>query len=229
MDHEGVSLWDRDVVEAFINADPQNIRHYGEFEVAPTNERLDLMVNLPGRDFAWSSQFQSLVKVDRSRKLWTCQVRIPLAALGQKKPSTGTRWGLTCSVATARMSLAGVEPTTGVHQRPSLLELRSNNQMKTTKRSLGNWMDYIQGRFNRGEVMGGDGIVPCAREAKAIFMGDGPSPPFARPPAVAVCSPPGGAAGGRPGSGQGLCLAHLKDPTYRQVLERRRNPGRPQP
>lgn len=34
---EGVSLWDRDVVEAFIGADEANTRHYAEFEVAPSN------------------------------------------------------------------------------------------------------------------------------------------------------------------------------------------------
>jgi hypothetical protein len=94
MDHEGVSLWDRDVIEAFINANPENHRQYSEFEVAPTNERLDLMINLPGRDFDWSSKFESLVRVDKGRKIWTCQLRIPLAALSEKAPSTGTRWGL---------------------------------------------------------------------------------------------------------------------------------------
>src|SRR5581483_9552257 len=58
----GTSLWDRDVVEAFIGTDPENIRHYAEFEIAPTNERLDLMVvNLPEKDFGWSSRFESSV------------------------------------------------------------------------------------------------------------------------------------------------------------------------
>jgi hypothetical protein len=52
------------------------------------------MVSLPDRDFAWASQFQSIVKVDQGRKVWTCQMRIPLAALSEKVPSVGTRWGL---------------------------------------------------------------------------------------------------------------------------------------
>jgi hypothetical protein len=94
MNREGVSLWDRDVVEAFINAEPENPHHYGEFEVAPTNERLDLMVSLPERSFSWSSEFDSQVKVDRRRKVWNCQMRIPLMALGPRPPAIGTRWGL---------------------------------------------------------------------------------------------------------------------------------------
>jgi hypothetical protein len=92
-DKEGVSLWDRDVVEAFIGTDLENIRHYSEFEVAPTNERLDLMVvNLPEKDFDWNSGFQSVSKVDQKAKVWTCHMRIPLVKLNNVKPSSGTRW-----------------------------------------------------------------------------------------------------------------------------------------
>ncbi len=91
----GVSLWDRDVVEAFIGADPRNPRHYTEFEVSPTNERLDLViVDLPEKDFAWTSQFQSGVKVEAKTKVWTCEMRIPLTALSETKPSVGARWRL---------------------------------------------------------------------------------------------------------------------------------------
>ena len=92
---EGVSLWDRDVVEAFIGTDLKQIRRYAEFEVAPTNERLDLMItNLPEKDFAWKSGFQSAVKVDPQAEVWSCEMRIPLAALSGTKPTAGTRWRL---------------------------------------------------------------------------------------------------------------------------------------
>ena len=66
--NDGVSLWDRDVVEAFVGADANNIKHYTEFEVAPSNERLDVSVNLPDKDFAWESDFQSAVKVDQRQR-----------------------------------------------------------------------------------------------------------------------------------------------------------------
>jgi len=91
---EGVSLWDRDVIEAFIGSDAASSNHYAEFEVAPTNERLDLDVRLPEKDFAWTSGFQSAVKVDRHAKVWTCEIRIPLSALGSAKPTQGALWRL---------------------------------------------------------------------------------------------------------------------------------------
>jgi hypothetical protein len=92
--NNGQSLWDRDVVEAFIGADANNIRHYAEFEIAPTNERLDLMCNLPDKDWDWSSAFHSAVRVDEQAKTWVCEVRIPVMAFGAARPETGTRWRL---------------------------------------------------------------------------------------------------------------------------------------
>jgi predicted TIM-barrel fold metal-dependent hydrolase len=95
LDKTGVSLWDRDVVEAFIGTDSSNPRHYAEFEVAPTNEQLDLMVvNLPEKDFAWNSDFRSAVSIDNRTKVWTCEIRIPLKKLSAANPTAGTRWRL---------------------------------------------------------------------------------------------------------------------------------------
>jgi predicted TIM-barrel fold metal-dependent hydrolase len=89
---EGASLWDRDVVEAFIGADAQNPGHYAEFEVAPTNERLDVLLDLPRKDFGWSSGFESRVSVDKKAKMWICEVRIPLKSLAEAAPAPGTQW-----------------------------------------------------------------------------------------------------------------------------------------
>ncbi len=89
-----VSLWDRDVVEAFIGSDPQNAGRYAEFEVAPTNERLDLMLDLPQKDFAWDSQFESAVRIDEGARQWTCEIRIPLRAFRGTPPVAGARWRL---------------------------------------------------------------------------------------------------------------------------------------
>jgi predicted TIM-barrel fold metal-dependent hydrolase len=92
---QGVSLWDRDVVEAFIGSEWEKPRRYAEFEIAPTNERLDLMItNLPVKDFSWNSHFESFVKINKRTKTWTCEVRLPLESLGQTRPTAGTRWHL---------------------------------------------------------------------------------------------------------------------------------------
>ncbi|HXG48739.1 MAG TPA: amidohydrolase family protein, partial [Methylomirabilota bacterium] len=86
------NLWDRDVVEAFIGSDLENIRRYTEFQVAPTNEKLDLILNLPDRDFAWSSGMKSAVRIDREAKRWRAEWQIPLRSMGQVPPQPGTRW-----------------------------------------------------------------------------------------------------------------------------------------
>ena len=85
-------LWRKDVVEAFIGPDLQNIKHYAEFEVSPSNERLDILIDLPEKDFKWDSKFQSAVKVDEKAKIWRAEFRIPLSALSQAKPKAGTQW-----------------------------------------------------------------------------------------------------------------------------------------
>jgi predicted TIM-barrel fold metal-dependent hydrolase len=93
IEKEGACLWDRDVVEAFIGNEAGNMRRYAEFEVAPTNERLDLMItNLPDRDFAWNSNFESGVKINKGAKVWTCEMRVPLPALSKIQPKCGVKW-----------------------------------------------------------------------------------------------------------------------------------------
>ena len=93
---ERLGLWDRDVVEMFIGTDAANINHYAEFEVAPTNERLDVILRLPDKDFAWSSGFTSAVKVDEKARVWTAEVRIPVSSIAPSAaaPAPGTTWRL---------------------------------------------------------------------------------------------------------------------------------------
>lgn len=95
LERAGESLWERDVVEAFIGADAAEPRHYAEFEVAPTNERLDVMVSrLPEKDFNWRSGFQSAVRVDHKVKIWRCVMRVPFIALSDRAPVNGSEWRL---------------------------------------------------------------------------------------------------------------------------------------
>jgi predicted TIM-barrel fold metal-dependent hydrolase len=91
---ERMGLWERDVVEAFIGPDPSEPRRYLEFEVAPTGEKLDVAIQLPEKDFAWSSGFQAAVHVDHGAKIWTAEWRIPLSSLLNEKPAPGAVWNL---------------------------------------------------------------------------------------------------------------------------------------
>ncbi len=86
---ERFGLWERDVVEAFIASDPNDMDRYTEYEVSPTNERLD--VRIPEKDFAWSSGFQSGTRVSEESKRWSAEMKIPFAALGGR-PKSGSWW-----------------------------------------------------------------------------------------------------------------------------------------
>lgn len=91
----GESLWDRDVVEAFIAPDSQHPGRYAEFEVAPTAEKLDVLINGPeDKDFEWSSGFVAATHLDRNRNVWTCEMRIPLEKFAGQAPAVGKQWRL---------------------------------------------------------------------------------------------------------------------------------------
>jgi hypothetical protein len=88
-------LWEKDVVEAFIGADFDDIDSYKEFEVAPNNDWLDLDIGRRSKkvDWAWNSGWQHATQNNASRKVWTCEMRIPLASIdGKGLVSPGTRW-----------------------------------------------------------------------------------------------------------------------------------------
>jgi hypothetical protein len=88
-------LWEKDVVEAFIGADPEDIDSYKEFEVAPNNDWLDLDIGRRTRkvDWAWNSGWRHATRIDTANKVWTCEMQIPLAAIAGKGPvKPGTRW-----------------------------------------------------------------------------------------------------------------------------------------
>jgi Carbohydrate family 9 binding domain-like len=89
-----VGLWDRDVVEMFLGDDWTNIRHYREFEVAPTGDWIDLAIDLERNsyDHRWRSGWQTMARIEEGRKIWLAAVRIPLSAISGKPVSNGTRW-----------------------------------------------------------------------------------------------------------------------------------------
>lgn len=89
---ERMGLWEKDVIEAFIAPHHESTRRYLEFEVAPSNERLDLVVELPARDFAWDSHFETAVHIDQQNQRWTAELKIPLSSLTTDAPTAGSRW-----------------------------------------------------------------------------------------------------------------------------------------
>jgi predicted TIM-barrel fold metal-dependent hydrolase len=91
-DKERLGLWDKDVVEAFIAPDPSKLDHYTEYEVAPTGEKLDLILAAGKSDFDWSSGFEAASVVDKPNHRWTVEMRIPMKAFKDAPPQPGEEW-----------------------------------------------------------------------------------------------------------------------------------------
>src|SRR5262249_5445630 len=87
-------LWDRDVVEMFLGDDWDNIRHYREFEIAPTGDWIDLAIDLdrPKAGEAWQSGWNVMAAIGESAKVWYAAARIPLRSVSTKRVEPGTRW-----------------------------------------------------------------------------------------------------------------------------------------
>jgi hypothetical protein len=93
LDRKTIGLWDRDVCELFITPERDAIRHYFEFEVAPTGEWIDLKLTVrpQGRatDWHFHSGMNAAARV-RPDSL-TLGLRVPWKHLGGA-PRAGERW-----------------------------------------------------------------------------------------------------------------------------------------
>jgi Carbohydrate family 9 binding domain-like len=88
-------LWNRDVVEVFVNPRPEHLTHYYEFEVAPNNQWIDLEIekkNNPFNDAGWNSGFSHASKVDSQKRIWTVEMRIPLKSMKVMALTAGSKW-----------------------------------------------------------------------------------------------------------------------------------------
>ncbi len=93
-DKPRVKLWDRDVVEMFLGDDWNNIRHYREFEIAPTGDWIDLAIDLDKKNYdrTWRSGWHTMARIDEHAKVWYAAARIPLASVTTQHVVAGTRW-----------------------------------------------------------------------------------------------------------------------------------------
>ncbi len=93
--NERWGLWDRDVVEVFVNPEPERANHYYEFEVAPNNQWIDLEIDLdkkPFNDAGWNSGFQHAARIDRKRRVWTCEMSIPFNSMNVERLRPNSEW-----------------------------------------------------------------------------------------------------------------------------------------
>ena len=88
-------LWNRDVVEVFVNPQPERVNHYYEFEVAPNNQWIDLEIDKdkdPFNDAGWDAGFEHATRIDPQKRIWTCEMRIPLRSLQVETLLPATEW-----------------------------------------------------------------------------------------------------------------------------------------
>jgi alpha-galactosidase len=73
-------LWDRDVMEAFLQPDPSQPRHYKEFEVSPNGYWIDLDIS-PGQKPDLKSGLRRRLFLDEKGKTWTAELALPMKCL----------------------------------------------------------------------------------------------------------------------------------------------------
>lgn len=86
------ALWDRDVCEAFIRSPLEpDYRIYKEFEVAPTGQWVDLLINRIDvtHDWQWQSGMKTAAQIEADT--WRVAMAIPFAAFGTV-PQVGDVW-----------------------------------------------------------------------------------------------------------------------------------------
>lgn len=94
VNEERHALWDRDVCEAFIRSplEPHE-KYYREFEVAPTGQWCDLLVDrsLMWSDWEWKSGMRTVSEIIEAEKVWRVAMAIPFSAFGCA-PKPGDVW-----------------------------------------------------------------------------------------------------------------------------------------
>lgn len=94
-DKETDRLWEWDVAEIFVGTDFDRIGRYKEFEVSPQGEWVDLDIDHdhPKQQVgeSWNSGFTVKARIDRDKKIWYAEMKIPMESIGALKPHAGQR------------------------------------------------------------------------------------------------------------------------------------------
>ena len=88
------ALWDRDVCEAFIRSPIEpHAESYREFEIAPTGQWCDLLVDRARmwHDWEWRSGMRTTARIDDDRRVWRVAMAIPFTAF-DCRPQPGDSW-----------------------------------------------------------------------------------------------------------------------------------------
>jgi hypothetical protein len=75
-------LWDRDVVEVFLQPDPTYPGHYYEFEVSPNGYWIDLDIEHGDRSDP-NTGMKCRTHIDEKAGIWTAEIAIPLRSMAR--------------------------------------------------------------------------------------------------------------------------------------------------
>lgn len=94
LNKERHALWERDVCEAFVRSPLEpHPQHYREFEVAPTGQWCDLIVDRARmwHDWQWQSGMRTASAINEAMKIWRVVMAVPFMAFGCA-PQAGDIW-----------------------------------------------------------------------------------------------------------------------------------------
>jgi alpha-galactosidase len=84
-------LWDRDVVEVFLQPEGGDAGRYKEFEVSPNGFWIDLDI-APGEKRDLKSGLKRRVRIDEKSRTWTAELALPMKSLTERfEPSAAWR------------------------------------------------------------------------------------------------------------------------------------------
>lgn len=93
--HETYKLWFYDDFELYLGANFDNINLYGEFQISPQSEFLDMAIDATrerpgwGDEHLWDSGMAVKSRIDREKKIWYGEMRIPIAAIDKRPAAIG--------------------------------------------------------------------------------------------------------------------------------------------
>ena len=91
--NETNKLWDHDVAEVFAGAEFDKIWRYREYQVSPQGEWVDLDIDrknpIPEGGWTWNSGFEVKARIDKDKKIWYGEMRIPIASFDARAPKAG--------------------------------------------------------------------------------------------------------------------------------------------
>jgi hypothetical protein len=96
--HETYKLWFYDDYELYLGANFENINLYGEFQISPQSEFLDMAIDATrekpgwGDEHLWDSGMTVTSRIDAARKVWYGEMCIPIAAIDKRPAAIGNEF-----------------------------------------------------------------------------------------------------------------------------------------